>query len=78
MDLAEYLVPVHADIPESDAILLDGFDDRANALGVKGVGELANCGANAAVPNAVFNATGCACAISPSPSRRCCPGCRSW
>jgi xanthine dehydrogenase YagR molybdenum-binding subunit len=57
-DLAEYLVPVHADIPDIDAILLDGFDDKANELGAKGVGELGNCGANAAVANAVFNASG--------------------
>lgn len=57
-DLAGYLVPVHADIPEIDAILLDGIDDKANVLGAKGVGELGNCGANAAVANAVFNATG--------------------
>jgi xanthine dehydrogenase YagR molybdenum-binding subunit len=57
-DLAEYLVPVHADIPEIDAVLLDGFDDKANELGAKGIGELGNCGANAAVGNAVFNATG--------------------
>src|SRR4029077_7848784 len=57
-DLAEYLVPVHADIPEIDAIFLDGFDDKANVLGAKGLGELGNCGANAAVANAVFNATG--------------------
>jgi xanthine dehydrogenase YagR molybdenum-binding subunit len=57
-DLAEYLVPVHADIPNIDAIFLDGFDDKANVLGAKGVGELGNCGANAAVGNAVFNATG--------------------
>lgn len=28
MDLAEYLVPVHADIPEIDAILLDGFLEK--------------------------------------------------
>ncbi len=57
-DLAEYLVPVHADIPELDAVLLGGFDDKANVLGVKGLGELGICGAGAAVANAVFNATG--------------------
>jgi xanthine dehydrogenase YagR molybdenum-binding subunit len=57
-DLAGYLVPVHADIPEIDAVLLDGFDAKANVLGAKGVGELGHCGANAAVANAVFNATG--------------------
>jgi xanthine dehydrogenase YagR molybdenum-binding subunit len=57
-DLAEYLVPVHADIPEIDAVLLDGFDEKANVLGVKGIGELGVCGAAPAVTNAVFNATG--------------------
>lgn len=57
-DLAGYLVPVHADIPELDAVCLDSFDDKANELGAKGLGELGNCGANAAVANAVFNATG--------------------
>lgn len=57
-DLAGYLVPVHADVPEIDAVVLDGFDDKANVLGAKGIGELGNCGANAAVANAVFNATG--------------------
>jgi xanthine dehydrogenase YagR molybdenum-binding subunit len=57
-DLAGYLVPVNADIPEIDAVVLDSLDDKANELGAKGVGELGNCGANAAVANAVFNATG--------------------
>ena len=57
-DLAGYLVPVHADIPVIDAVVLDGFDDKANVLGVKGLGELGICGAGAAVGNAVFNATG--------------------
>jgi xanthine dehydrogenase YagR molybdenum-binding subunit len=57
-DLATYLVPVNADIPQIEAICLDGFDDKANVLGMKGLGELGNCGANAAVANAVFNATG--------------------
>jgi xanthine dehydrogenase YagR molybdenum-binding subunit len=57
-DLAGYLVPVHADIPAIDAVMLDGFDDKANVLGVKGLGELGICGAGAAVGNAVFNATG--------------------
>jgi hypothetical protein len=35
-DLGEYLVPVPADIPAIDAVTLDGFDDKANALGIKG------------------------------------------
>jgi len=57
-DFAEYLVPVNADIPKIDVVFLDGADDKANVLGAKGVGELGNCGASAAVANAVFNATG--------------------
>jgi xanthine dehydrogenase YagR molybdenum-binding subunit len=57
-DLAGYLVPVNADIPELDAIILEGNDEKAHPLGVKGVGELGICGAGAAVANAVFNATG--------------------
>ena len=57
-DLAGYLVPVQADVPVIDAVFLDGFDDKANALGVKGLGELGICGAGAAIGNAVFNATG--------------------
>jgi xanthine dehydrogenase YagR molybdenum-binding subunit len=57
-DFAQYLVPVHADVPEEDAVMLDGFDDKANAMGAKGIGELGICGAGAAVANAVFNATG--------------------
>jgi xanthine dehydrogenase YagR molybdenum-binding subunit len=57
-DLAEYLVPVHADIPAIDAVMLDDFDDKANHLGIKGVGELGVCGTGNAVANAVFNATG--------------------
>jgi xanthine dehydrogenase YagR molybdenum-binding subunit len=57
-DLASYLVPVHADIFNIDAVLLESFDEKANVLGAKGVGELGHCGANAAIANAVFNATG--------------------
>jgi hypothetical protein len=41
-----------------DAVILEGFDDKANALGLKALGELGKCGAGAAIGNAVFNATG--------------------
>jgi xanthine dehydrogenase YagR molybdenum-binding subunit len=57
-DLANYHVPVHADIGEVDSAMLDEFDPHANALGAKGVGELGICGAGAAVANAVYNACG--------------------
>ena len=58
VDLANYHVPVHADIPDNDAIVLDEFDAHANVLGSKDVGELGICGAGAAVANAVYNACG--------------------
>jgi xanthine dehydrogenase YagR molybdenum-binding subunit len=57
-DLAEYLMPVHADIPDIEAIMLDDFDEHANHLGIKGIGELGTGGTAASVANAVFNATG--------------------
>jgi xanthine dehydrogenase YagR molybdenum-binding subunit len=57
-DLAEYLIPVHADIPAIDAVMLDDYDEHANHLGMKGIGELGACGTGGAVANAVYNATG--------------------
>jgi xanthine dehydrogenase YagR molybdenum-binding subunit len=57
-DLAEYHVPVHADIPDIDAVYLPELDDKANPLKAKGVGELGISGAGAAVANAVYNACG--------------------
>lgn len=57
-DFAEYLVPVHADIPDIDIVMLDDEGEHANALGIKGIGELGVCGSGAAVANAVYDATG--------------------
>ena len=57
-DLAEYHVPVHADIPDVDAIFLPELDNKANPLKSKGIGELGICGAGASVANAVYNACG--------------------
>ena len=57
-DLAEYHVPVNADIPDLDAVFLDERDDKANPFGAKGIGELGICGAGASIINAVYNATG--------------------
>jgi xanthine dehydrogenase YagR molybdenum-binding subunit len=57
-DMAEYQVPVHADIPHQDVIFLDEVDDKSSPLKAKGVGELGICGAGAAVANAVYNACG--------------------
>ena len=57
-DLAEYHVPVHADVPAIEAVFLPEVDDKTNPLKIKGVGELGISGAGAAVANAVFNACG--------------------
>jgi xanthine dehydrogenase YagR molybdenum-binding subunit len=57
-NLADYLVPVNADIPDIEIIMVPEEDERVNALGVKGIGEIGIVGMNAAVANAVFNATG--------------------
>jgi xanthine dehydrogenase YagR molybdenum-binding subunit len=57
-DLAEYHVPVHADIPAIDAIFLPELDNESNPLKSKGIGELGICGAGAAVANAIHNACG--------------------
>lgn len=57
-DLAEYLLPVHADVPDVDIVLIDKPDLDANPVGVKGVGELGACGASAAFVNAIYNACG--------------------
>jgi xanthine dehydrogenase YagR molybdenum-binding subunit len=57
-NIAEYLVPVHADVPPIEIILVDEDDRHVNPLGIKGIGELPMVGAAAAVANAVFHATG--------------------
>jgi xanthine dehydrogenase YagR molybdenum-binding subunit len=57
-DLAEYHVPVHADVLDVDAVFLPELDDKSNPLKSKGVGELGICGAGAALANAVYNACG--------------------
>ena len=57
-DLADYHVPVHADVPELDVMFVDEPDPFVNPLGVKGVGELGITGIAAALANAVFHATG--------------------
>ena len=56
--LADYLIPVNADIQNVDVILVPEKDDFVNPVGVKGIGELGNVGTAAAVANAVYHATG--------------------
>jgi xanthine dehydrogenase YagR molybdenum-binding subunit len=58
MTLAEYHIPVHADINELDVIFADEQDELINELGIKGVGEIGLVAMPAAVANAVYHATG--------------------
>jgi xanthine dehydrogenase YagR molybdenum-binding subunit len=57
-NLADYMVPVNADAPSIEVIMVPEHDTRVNPLGVKGIGEIAIVGVNAAIANAVFHATG--------------------
>ncbi len=57
-NLAEYHVPVNADVPSLEAILVEEYDPHVNALGIKGVGEVGITGTAGAVANAVWHATG--------------------
>ncbi len=57
-NLADYLVPVNADVQQVGVILVPETDNAVNPAGVKGIGELGNVGTAAAVANAVYHATG--------------------
>ncbi|HEX4156716.1 MAG TPA: xanthine dehydrogenase family protein molybdopterin-binding subunit [Acidobacteriaceae bacterium] len=57
-NLAEYHVPVNADIGELDVSVLNIPDLKFNPMGARGIGEIGITGAAAAVANAVYNATG--------------------
>ncbi|WP_428485643.1 xanthine dehydrogenase family protein molybdopterin-binding subunit [Rhodopila sp.] len=57
-NFAEYHVPVNADVPSLEAILVQEDDAHVNSLGIKGVGEIGITGTAGAVANAVWHATG--------------------
>jgi xanthine dehydrogenase YagR molybdenum-binding subunit len=57
-NLADYHVPVNADVHAIDVIFVDEEDATINPLGVKGVGEIGIVGTAAAIANAVYHATG--------------------
>jgi len=57
-NLADYLIPVNADVEQVDVILMSEEDNELNPAGVKGLGELGNVGTAAAISNAVYHATG--------------------
>ncbi len=57
-NISEYLMPVNADIPDIQAIMVPNDERISNPLGAKGIGELPMVGVAAAVANAVYHATG--------------------
>jgi xanthine dehydrogenase YagR molybdenum-binding subunit len=57
-DLSNYLVPVHADIPELHVQFIDRPDPHLTSIGARGVGEIGITGITAAIANAVYHASG--------------------
>ena len=57
-NIAEYHVPVAADVHDIKVIFVDEPDEIINPLGIKGVGEIGIVGVAAAIANAVYHATG--------------------
>ena len=57
-NIAEYHVPVNADIHDINVIFVDEPDEKVNPLGIKGLGEIGIVGVAAAIANAVYHATG--------------------
>jgi xanthine dehydrogenase YagR molybdenum-binding subunit len=57
-DLAQYLVPVNADMPQFDIQFIDRPDPYISPIGAKGIGEIGITGMTAAVVNAIYHATG--------------------
>ena len=57
-NFADYMIPVNADTPSIDIIMVPEKDTRVNPLGMKGIGEIGIVGMNAAVANAIYHATG--------------------
>jgi xanthine dehydrogenase YagR molybdenum-binding subunit len=57
-NIAEYHVPVNADVHDIEVIFVDEPDDIVNPMGIKGLGEIGIVGVAAAIANAVYHATG--------------------
>ena len=56
-NIAEYLVPVCADVADLDAMFVPGEDTVLSSLGSKGLAEMGLCGVAPAIANAVWHAT---------------------
>jgi xanthine dehydrogenase YagR molybdenum-binding subunit len=57
-NIAEYHVPVNADIHDIEVIFVEEPDELINPMGIKGVGEIGIVGVAAAIANAIYHATG--------------------
>ncbi|WP_191058135.1 xanthine dehydrogenase family protein molybdopterin-binding subunit [Geminicoccus harenae] len=57
-NIAEYHIPVNADVRDIDVIFVEEHDDKVSPIGVKGLGEIGIVGTAAAIANAIFHATG--------------------
>jgi xanthine dehydrogenase YagR molybdenum-binding subunit len=57
-NLADYHVPVNADVPQMDIVVVEDSDTNFNELGIRGIGEIGITGVAAAVANAIYHATG--------------------
>jgi xanthine dehydrogenase YagR molybdenum-binding subunit len=57
-NIAEYHVPVNADVHDIEVIFVDEPDEIVNPLGIKGIGEIGMVGTAAAIANAIYHATG--------------------
>jgi xanthine dehydrogenase YagR molybdenum-binding subunit len=57
-NVSDYLMPVNADVPDIQTIIVPNDDQNSNPLGTKGIGELPMVGVAAAIANAVYHATG--------------------
>ncbi len=57
-NLAEYHLPVNADVPEIEVVFVEEHDEIVNPIGAKGLGEIGIVGVAAAIANAISHATG--------------------
>jgi xanthine dehydrogenase YagR molybdenum-binding subunit len=57
-NLADYHVPVQADVGDIDVLFIDNPDPHISTIGVRGVGEIGITGVAAAIANAIYHATG--------------------
>lgn len=57
-NIAEYHVPVNADVYDINVIFVDEPDEIVNPMGIKGLGEIGIVGVAAAIANAAYHATG--------------------